>query len=214
MVERINLEKDGLGRAVARATEVLRAGGIILYPTDTLYGLGGDAFSDEAFRKVCAIKFRDERRPVHAVFADLAMVATYAEISPLGEALARAFLPGPLTIVLKKKEGLTGGVGHNLETIGVRIPDNKFCLALARAFGKPYTTTSANISGAQPEATLDEIIAQLEERADSIDLIIDGGPLSPFLRSTVVHACGDTPHILREGAISEEEIMRVAGSIR
>jgi L-threonylcarbamoyladenylate synthase len=208
-MERIRLQKGNIEEAATRAAEVLRAGGVVLYPTDTLYGLGADAFSDEAFQKVCTIKSRDKRRPIHAVFADLAMVEKYADLTPLGKALAAAFLPGPLTLVLKKKEGLTSGIGHNLETIGIRIPDNEFCLALARAFGKPYTTTSANLSGAHPEATLDEIIGQLEEHAGAIDLVIDGGPLSPSARSTVVHACQDKPHILRTGAISEEEIMQV-----
>jgi len=197
--------------AVARAAEVLRAGGVILYPTDTLYGLGADAFSDAAFQRICEIKDRDERRPIHAVFENLAMAKAYAEISPLGRRLAEAFLPGPLTLVFKKKPSVTTGIGHNLSSIGVRIPKNKFCLALAHEFGKPYTTTSANMSGAQPQGTFEGIIKQLGGNTELIDLAIEGGALPAYLRSTVVDVRNDKPHILREGAISAAEIGKALG---
>jgi len=205
-LETIRLTEGNLEEAVTRAAAVLRAGGVTLYPTDTLYGLGADAFSDEAFKKICSIKDRDERRPVHAIFPDLASVGAYAVVSPLGEKLARAFLPGPLTLVFEKKPGITTGIAHNLPTIGVRIPRNRFCLTLARAFGKPYTTTSANVSNKAPLATVEEILAQLEDATTSIDLVIDGGPLSPEMRSSVVDVRGGAPFIIREGAICNEEI--------
>ena len=196
--------------AVARAAEVLRAGGVILYPTDTLYGLGADAFSNAAFQKVCEIKARDERRPIHAVFENLAMVETYAEVSALGRRLAEAFLPGPLTLVLKKKPSVTAGIGRNLSTIGARIPKNEFCIALAHEFGKPYTTTSANMSGAEPPATFEGIVRQLGGNTQLIDLAIEGSALPAYLRSTVVDVRGEEPFILREGAISAAEIEKVA----
>src|SRR3989338_5165688 len=172
-MERIQLTNENLAACVAKAAEVLRAGGVILYPTDTLYGLGADAFSDAAFQRICEIKDRDERRPIHAVFENLAMAKAYAEISPLGRRLAEAFLPGPLTLVFKKKPSVTTGIGHNLSSIGVRIPKNKFCLALAHEFGKPYTTTSANMSGAEPPATFEGIIKQLGANTELIDLAIE-----------------------------------------
>lgn len=208
-METIKLSEDTVEKAVERADAVLRAGGVILYPTDTLYGLGADAFSDAAFQKVCAIKDRDERRPVHAIFPDLASVGAYAVVSPLGEKLARAFLPGPLTLVFEKKPEITTGIAHNLPTIGVRIPKNRFCLTLAHAFGKPYTTTSANVSTRAPLSTVEEILAQLEDAASSVDLAIDAGPLSPEMRSTVVDVRGESPFIIRDGAISSGEIQRV-----
>ena len=209
-MERIQLTNENLAACVAKAAEVLRAGGVILYPTDTLYGLGADAFSDAAFQRVCEIKDRDERRPIHAVFENLAMAEAYAEISPLGRRLAEAFLPGPLTLVFKKKPAVTTGIGHNLSSIGVRIPKNKFCLALAHEFGKPYTTTSANMSGAEPPATFEGIIKQLGANTELIDLAIEGGALPAYLRSTVVDVRNDKPHILREGAISAAEIVKAA----
>lgn len=210
-MEIVRLEKGNIETVVVRAAAVLRAGGVVLYPTDTLYGLGTDAFSTVAFEKVCMIKGRDERRPVHAVFADLAMAGAYAIVTPMGEKLARAFLPGPLTLVFEKRGGLTTGIGHNLPTVGVRIPDNEFCLSLAREFGKPFTTTSANVSNEEPLSTVADIISQLGETARYIDLVVDAGPLSTHLRSTVVDVRGENPFIFREGAISAPEIRDVLG---
>ena len=209
-MQHIRLEEENIKTAVTRAAEVLRAGGVILFPTDTLYGLGADAFSDAAFQRICEIKDRDERRPIHAVFESLAMAEAYAEISPLGRRLAEAFLPGPLTLVFKKKPSVTTGIGHNLSSIGVRIPKSKFCLALAHEFGKPYTTTSANMSGAEPPATFEGIIKQLGGNTELIDLAVEGGALPAYLRSTVVDVRGDEPHVLREGAISSAEILKAA----
>ena len=209
-MEHICLGEEILETAIARAAEVLRAGGVILYPTDTLYGLGADAFSDAAFQKVCEIKDRDERRPIHAVFENLATVEMYAEVSPLGRRLAEAFLPGPLTLVFKKKPSVTTGIGRNLSTIGVRIPKNKFCIALAHEFGKPYTTTSANMSGAEPPATFEGIVRQLGGNTQLIDLAIEGSALPSYLRSTVVDVRDEQPFVLREGAISAAEIEKVA----
>src|SRR3989344_1876047 len=205
-MEHICLGEEILETAIARAAEVLRAGGVILYPADTLYGLGADAFSDAAFQKVCEIKDRDERRPIHAVFENLAMVEMYAEVSPLGSRLAEAFLPGPLTLVFKKKPSVTAGIGRNLSTIGARIPKNEFCIALAHEFGKPYTTTSANMSGAEPPETFEGIVRQLGGNTQLIDLAIEGSALPSYSRSTVVDVRDGQPFILREGAISAAEI--------
>jgi L-threonylcarbamoyladenylate synthase len=205
-METIRLTEGNIEEAALRAADVLRAGGVILYPTDTLYGLGADAFSDDAFEKICMIKGRDERRPIHAVFPDLESVSACAVITPVGQKLASAFLPGPLTLVFEKKKHLTTGIARSLSTIGVRIPRNRFCLTLAQAFGKPYTTTSANVSNEKPLSTIAEIVSQLGKNAAHIDLAIDAGPLLPEMRSTVVDVRGDAPFILREGVITAQEI--------
>lgn len=209
-MERLSLAEAGLDTCVRKAAAVLRAGGVVLYPTDTLYGLGGDAFSDEAVKRVCDIKGRDERRPMHAVFADMEMVRAYADVTPLGERLAARFLPGPLTLIFSKREGVFGGIARDLPTIGVRIPRHEFCIALSRAAG-PYTTTSANRSGAGSPAGVPDVLSHLGKEAAMIDLVIDGGPVDPSLRSTVVDARDAAPLILREGAISREAIEEVAG---
>lgn len=202
------LTASNVDEIAQEASDVLRASGVIIYPTDTLYGLGGDALSDAAFEKVCAVKERDERRPIHAIFSDMKMVGEYAEINETGQKIAHAFLPGPITLIFNKKSHVTGGIARTLGTIGVRIPKNNFCLRLANVFGGPITTTSANASGKETPATIAEIVAQLGECARYVDLAIDGGKLPTNLRSTVVDV-RDEPVVLREGVISEEAIRKV-----
>ena len=192
--------------SVEIAVEVLRAGGVVLYPTDTLYALGVDALSDEAVAKVFAIKGRGERKFISAVFSDMAMVERYAEVNDAAKRLAEKFLPGPLTLVLKKKAGIETGIARDMGTIGIRIPNHPFCLALAKEFGKPITATSANISGEETKNSVDEIVKQLGSAAEHIDLAIDAGELPPSLPSTVLDLSGAEPKILREGVILSEKI--------
>ncbi len=192
--------------AVPRAAALLASGGVILYPTDTLYGLGADALSDEAVAKIYAIKGRDEKKPMHAIVADVAMAARYGEMNPLAQKLAEHFLPGPLTLILKKYEESNTGIARDIDTFGIRIPDNDFCSALAQAFDRPFTTTSANVSGAIPARTIDEIVMQFGAEASLIDLAIDAGVLPSRTPSTIVDASDGTAKILREGAISVSDI--------
>ena len=140
-MERLSVDDPS---APARAAQIMAAGGVILYPTDTLYGLGADALSDAAVAKIYSIKERDEKKPMHAVVADMAMVEQYGVMNGTAIHLAEKFLPGPLTLILKKKEGIDTGIASGIDTFGIRIPDNLFCLQLARAFGRPFTTTRAN----------------------------------------------------------------------
>ncbi len=144
---------------------------------------------------------------MHAVFADLNMAEEYAEINDAARKLAEKFLPGALTLVLKKKAGLNTGIVKGIETIGVRIPDNEFCLELAKTYGKPYTATSANRSGETPEISIDKISAQLGSSLKLLDLAIEA-PIFPMRPpTTVVNLASGSPIILREGAISSAEIL-------
>lgn len=204
-MENIRLTKKNTEEAVARANLVLRAGGVVLYPTDTLYGLGADAFSDEAVAKVCAIKGRDEKKPIHCIVPDIEAAEAYVEVNELARKLAEKFLPGPLTLVLKKNANIDSGIAKNIETIGIRIPRNDFCIQLAAAFG-PYTTTSANLAGAADQRKVEDILAQLGERASLIDLVIDAGELPKRQPSTVVDVSSGQLNMLREGAIPASEI--------
>lgn len=192
---------------INRAAEVLRAGGVILYPTDTLYGLGADALSDEAVAKVRQIKGRDAQKPIHAIVADVEMAAKYGEISETAFALACAHMPGPLTLILKKREGFDTGIAKDMDTFGIRIPDNRFCLDLAKEFGRPFTTTSANAAGEPSKRSVQEIIEQLGEKATLIDLAIDAGELPQKLPSTVVDVSEGTAKVLREGAIPSSSLI-------
>ncbi|OGG58008.1 threonylcarbamoyl-AMP synthase [Candidatus Kaiserbacteria bacterium RIFCSPHIGHO2_01_FULL_55_17] len=193
----------------ARAGDVLRAGGVVLYPTDTLYGLGADALSDEAVAKIYAIKGRAGQKPIHCIVADLEMAERYTELNGAARALAKKFLPGPLTLVLQKKRGIDTGIAKNMKTVAIRIPDNKFCLALARKFGKPYTTTSANVSGMEAPATVYGILEQLGEDKEEIDLVVDAGALPHRQASSVVDVSGSTLNVIREGAVEKGSILGV-----
>ncbi len=192
--------------ASIRAAGVLRSGGVILYPTDTLYGLGADAFSDAAVDKIYEIKARDTNKPMHAVCADLAMVEQYAEVNDIARMLVQKFLPGALTLVLQKKAGIDHGIGRNMKTIGIRIPDSLFCLEIARTFGKPFTATSANLADHSTGLAVDEILGQLGRNAGLIDLVVDAGVLPLRAPSTVVDVSTGVMQILRIGAISKSEL--------
>ena len=196
--------------AAARAAQIMASGGVVLYPTDTVYGLGADALSDEAVAKIYAIKGRDEKKPIHAIVADMTMAERYGEVNDLALKLAKTFLPGPLTLILKKKEGIETGIARGIGTFGIRIPGNTFCVELAHAFGHPYTTTSANVSGVAPGRSVDDIIDQFEERAKLIDLAIDAGKLPQLKPSTIVDVSGDRMVILREGAIAAQDFDEIA----
>ena len=205
-MERLELTDASMRQCVRRAADTLKPGGIILYPTDTLYGLGADAFSDEAVDKVIHIKERAPRKPIHCVVADMAMAARYAEVSDDARLLAKAFFPGALTIVLKKLPQFTHGIGRHRDTIGIRIPDNQFCLSLASVLDAPFTTTSANTSRKPDVFSIDKILEQLGESAQRIDLIVDTGEMFPRMASTVVDLSGESPVILRERAIPAADI--------
>ncbi len=204
-MERIELTGRIFRYALRQATNVLKKGGVILYPTDTLYGLGADAFSDMAVEKVSAIKDRDEKKPIHCIVADVAMAERYAEVTADARLLFER-LPRGLTIILRKRSGLQKGIVRDIGTIGIRIPNNDFCIQLACAFGKPFTATSANIAGLSPRSNLDAILEQLNDGANQIDLSIDAGELPSSQPSSVVDLSAEEPAILREGAIPAADI--------
>ena len=198
-------EKD-VGRAVEVAAETLRRGGVTVYPTDTLYGLGADSCNASAVEKLFRIKNRESVKPISSIVSDLDMAGRYVHGTPQAKALAEAFLPGPLTLILKRKEGIPNAAAGGADTFGIRIPDNEFCLRLAASLGGPYTATSANASGKETEPSVERILEQLGDRTTLIELVIDGGALKSRTPSTVVDASGEEVRILREGAISREDV--------
>lgn len=204
-MEIINL-RQSFDEAVSQTVRVLKDGGVVLYPTDTIYGLGADALSTAAIQKVYALKARDVGKPLHCIVADLEMAAKYAIVNDAARVIARKFLPGPLTLVLKKRDDAHPALSEGRAEFAIRIPDSTFCLEIARAFG-PFTTTSANLSGENPATTVLEILAQFADAAQGIDLIIDGGPAALGAPSTIVSLVSDSPEILREGAVPSREIL-------
>ncbi|MEK7601552.1 MAG: L-threonylcarbamoyladenylate synthase [Patescibacteria group bacterium] len=218
-MERIVLTEHNIGEAVARAAAVLRAGGVVLYPTDTLYGLGADALSDKAVAKIFTVKGRNDGKPVHAIVSDIAMAEKYGEISDTVRTLADKLPRGQITFVVPKKQTMNSGISKEIPTFGFRIPENALCLQMLRAFGGPVTATSANKAGMEPQRSVEAILEQLNSYASvlqktaigNIYLIIDAGELPPRKPSSVVGVAGDHVTLLREGAVSLGQIEVVAG---
>lgn len=219
-METITLTPKSFDEAAAKAAAVLRGGGVVLYPTETLYGLGADALSDEAVARVAAIKGRSIGKPIHALVADEAMAARFGEIDANARALI-THIEKPLSLIVRKKEGADSGILHGMDTFGFRIAQHPFCAALVRAFDGPVTTTSANKAGRLPERSVSAILEQLGSAADGIDLVVDAGELSESLPSTIVDlslagqgldsAQGGGPAIIREGAVPVEEVWGALG---
>jgi L-threonylcarbamoyladenylate synthase len=187
--------------AVAKAAEILKRGGMIVYPTETAYGLGVDATNEPAVTKVFNLKKRMPAKAFHVIVSDTAMAKNYVDWTPLAEELAKKYLPGPLTLVLKKKPFVSDILTGGLPTLGIRMPDYNFCLDLAKAFGKPYTATSANISNEATCYSVNQVMLQFGDEITAVDLVVDGGLLPGVLPSTVVDATGDAPKVLRPGPL-------------
>ena len=200
----------------AEAIEALRQGGVVALPTDTVYGIGVALDTPGGIERLFAAKSRPPDRAIALLLADLEQAAEIGELTPAAQALAAAFWPGGLTLVVPRRTdralpaALTGGelAPGAIPTVGLRVPNHDAPRALARALG-PLPTTSANRSG-EPEARdADEIERLL---GGSIDLVLDGGPAAGGPASTVVDATSEVPRILRAGAIDESAISRCLAS--
>ena len=196
---------DAMRRQIERGIEVLRNGGVIAFPTDTVYGLGADAFNAGAVDRIYDIKERPRDRQFPLLIADMESPAVLAGgFPPLAHVLAARFWPGGLTMVLPAAASLPVHLGTG-PGIAVRIPDHPVCLALIRGLGKAVIGTSANPSGHRPALTAAEV---RQHFADNVECIIDGGRCPGGTESTVVDVTGRSPVILREGIIPAHEIER------
>ena len=194
---------NALPEQVEKGVEILREGGVIAFPTDTVYGLGADAFNLQAVKRVYEIKNRPEHLPFPLLIANTAQFTTVAEpVSGIAWFLAKRFWPGGLTLVLPKMVSLPPYLAKG-STVAVRIPNNPICLALIEHLGRPIIGTSANISGRASAVTAYEVRQQL---GDKVDLIIDGGKCPGGKESTIVDATHEVPVILRQGIIPKHEI--------
>lgn len=195
------------GRGIEEALNALKTGGLVIYPTDTLYGLGCNALDASAIERVFAVKKRPATNPLPIAVDSIEMMRRYAELTDTAEKLAAAFLPGPLTLVLKRKglpDALTGG----LPEVGIRIPGGDTALKLIELLGAPITATSANISGSDPPVTAEDAASQVGDA----EIVLDGGRLEKGVPSTVIDLTGK-PKILREGPIKREDLEKVIGEV-
>jgi len=198
-------------KQVDKGISILKQGGVVAFPTDTVYGLGACATIPRAVARVYQVKERPRNMALPLLLAHPSQIAEVAEPVPqIAWLLADNFLPGALTLVLYKSGSVPDIITAGGVTVAVRIPDHPVPVALAQGVGVPIVGTSANLSGKPSSVTAGEVCSQF---GDKIDLVIDGGRCSVGRESTIVDVTGETPVVLREGAISREELEQVCGSI-
>lgn len=188
--------------SILKAVEILKKGGLVIYPTETLYGIGADALNPKAIKKLTEYKNRPFCKPYSIAVVDQKMAEEYVDLNITARSLYRQFLPGPLTIISKGKHKVAPGVESEEGTLGIRIPDYKLVIDILKSFGKPITATSANASYKKRPYTISDILNSLSQKQkDLIDLIIDAGELPKNDPSTVIDTTPDDPITLRQGEI-------------
>jgi len=196
---------------IERAVEILRAGGIVAFPTETVYGLGADAANPDALRRLFAVKGRPRDHPVIVHAARAAQLDELGrDVPAVAHGLGEAFWPGPLTLVVARRGDrvapeATGG----RDTVGIRVPDHPVALALLEAFGGGIAAPSANRFGRVSPTTAAHVRADL---GDNVDLVIDGGPSAVGVESTIVDVTASEPVVLRVGGVSELRLAAVVGA--
>ncbi|MDW7644596.1 MAG: L-threonylcarbamoyladenylate synthase [Desulfuromonadales bacterium] len=183
-------------RLVNRVVECLKQGGVIVYPTDTIYGIGCDIFNKKGVKKIYQIKQRDPRKPFSFICSDLSDVANYAQVSNFAFKTMKRNLPGPYTFVLEATRIVPDLLTTKQKTVGIRIPDNPIAQAIVKELGHPLVTTSVNISGEEPIHDPAEIEKSLGKM---VDMVVDGGVLLGDA-STVISLIDDQVEILRQGS--------------
>lgn len=191
------------------AAECIRKGGLVVFPTETVYGLGANTFNADAVKKIYTAKGRPSDNPLISHIADIDQVHLLAREVPKGaKKLMEAYWGGPLTIILKRKENVPEIVSANLDTVSVRMPSHSVANALIRLAKTPVAAPSANLSGSPSPTTFAHCKQDMGGR---VDYIIDGGECQIGVESTVVDMTGDIPVILRPGAVTLEDIREVCG---
>ena len=191
------------------AVEIIKRGGLVAVPTETVYGLAGNGLDAEAVAKIYEVKGRPAIKPLSLLVPDLSVAETVcAEIPGPARKLAEKYWPGPLTIVLPRRENVPDIVTAGGATIGVRCPDHAKTLEFLRLVGVPAAAPSANISDMPSPKSAEEVLAYFDGK---IDCVIDGGVCTLGVESTIVSLVGETYKILRQGALPEEEIRKTLG---
>jgi L-threonylcarbamoyladenylate synthase len=193
-------------RTLERAARLISRSEVIVCPTDTGYAFSADALDPRAVAKVFHLKGRVFSNPIHVAVSSIAEAEKYAHLTEAARYLVGRYLPGALTLVLKKKERVPAMLVAGLDTVGIRIPDNKIILKLAEITGRPLTATSANISGRPGTYSIEEVVAQLGDNLASVALVLDQDPLNTRELSTIVDLSVSPPQLIRQGRISWLEI--------
>lgn len=228
-VKVIKLAEVPAEKAIAEAIKVLTEGGLIIFPTETVYGAGVDATQTAAVAKLLAYKTRREGKPLSIAVTGQEMAAKYVDLNEQAKKLYQRFLPGPVTVVSQGKGKVAAGVQSEFGTLGVRVPDYELALKLIEQYGRPLTATSANASGRKRPYSINDILTGISAKQKSlIDLVLDAGELPKNEPSTVIDTTLSTPTTLRAGSVqlsageeatttlnsaSEAETKKIAGTL-
>lgn len=210
MQKYIDLRNDLDLEKLKEPANIIREGGIVIFPTETVYGIGTNGFNEESIRKIYEIKKRDFSKPISLLVSSMEMVKMVAEdISDLEYALMEKFWPGPFTIILKKKKTVPDILTANGDTVGVRMPSGEIAKKIIEYAGVPIATPSANISGKPSGTNIGNIIKDFDGK---VDCIIDSGESKLGVASTIVKVINNVPYILREGSITKKQIEEVVNN--
>lgn len=202
--------KDINKKGLNEMGQIIRNGGLVAFPTETVYGLGANAFDDEAVKNIYIAKGRPSDNPLIVHISDASDVDKVAiDIPENAVKLIEAYAPGPFTMILKKRKDISNTVTAGLDTVGVRIPSDKIARDFIKAAGVPIAAPSANLSGRPSPTTYEHVIDDLNGR---VDAIICGGESTVGVESTIIDLTGITPVILRPGGITLDDIIKVCGS--
>ena len=187
--------------------QIIKNGGIVVFPTETVYGIGANALNAEAVKKIYEIKKRPLSKPITLLVNSIDMIKRVAkDITPFEYAIIKKFFPGPLTIILQKKDVVPDIVTSGGSTVGIRMPANEIALELINRAGVPLATPSANISDKPSNTHIKDVMSDFPE---GVNCFIDGGKSKIGVASTIVQVINGVPHILRQGTITEEQINKL-----
>jgi len=209
-MKRADITKKNFLDVVSEAETVIRNGGIIAVPTDTVYGLIGDAANKETIKKIFLLKGRPKEKALPVFVKDIAIARRYAYISDSKAKVLARIWPGPVTVVFHHKEKLPKILTGNSDKVALRIPQGEFLQELLLRFDIPLVQTSANISGSAPAKTADEVVQYFGKKKNGPDLLIEGHTPSG-IASTVIDFSGNEPILLRTGRVSREELQSLLG---
>ena len=208
MEKYIDLKNDLNYEKLKEPAKIIREGGIVIFPTETVYGIGTNGLNKKAIKRLYEVKQRPINKPITLLISDIEMINKIAKnITKLEYDLMNTFFPGPLTIILQKKDIIPDILTANGNTIGIRMPSGKIARKLIKYAGIPIATPSANISGKPSGTNIKDIKKDFEGK---VDCFIDNGESKLGIPSTIVKVVNNVPHILRKGSISEEEIKKIS----
>ncbi len=194
MIFRIN-PSNPQKRLIDKAVDILKEGGVIAYPTDTIYGFGCDLYNKKAIQRIYQIKKRDRQKPFSFICSDLKNISLYAQVTNSAYKIMKRYLPGPYTFILMGTKLVPKIMTTKRKTVGIRVPDNNICLSLVKTLGNPIISTSVGLSG---QEVLSDPSLIVETFGSQIDLTIDGGILANQ-PSTVISLINDEVEVIREG---------------